>query len=287
MKKKILVLIAAVTCVLGAAFINSDDTSAKTIICTGAGNGSWPKEYCAGELYRNDTNNVKTTCRGSSADQGKCRLYVNNNTTCAGIPTSSCSTAKSSFVDGVTTILTSSTNLDPCGSMQSGEEQNKCKKTNWKYYYKAKPSDKSSSTDDPDGGGDSDSGDGDDDGSSESSTSTEIIKPDEGACATILSAWCSKGDTDGEGIKNLIKFVADILTGAVVVAGTVGLVICGVLWMTARENEAQVATAKRRMLDIVIGMVAWILVYALANLFIPKNEVDIKNSSSIVMEIKK
>ena len=85
----------------------------------------------------------------------------------------------------------------------------------------------------------------------------------------------------------MIKFVADILTGAVVVAGTVGLVICGVLWMTARENEAQVATAKRRMLDIVIGMVAWILVYALANLFIPKNEVDIKNSSSIVMEIKK
>ena len=62
------------------------------------------------------------------------------------------------------------------------------------------------------------------------------------------------------------------MTGAVVVAGTIGIIICGVLWMTARDNEAQVATAKRRLLEIVIGIVAWGLISVLINFLIPQEE---------------
>ena len=66
-----------------------------------------------------------------------------------------------------------------------------------------------------------------------------------------------------------------------VVAGTIGIIICGFLWMTARDNEAQVAKAKKRMIDIVIGIVAWILLALIANLFIPKDSTKIQSDAGI------
>jgi hypothetical protein len=63
----------------------------------------------------------------------------------------------------------------------------------------------------------------------------------------------------------------------IVVAGTVGIIICGFLWMTARDNEGQVVQAKKRMLDIIIGIIAWVLLALLANLFIPKKSTDIED----------
>ena len=96
----------------------------------------------------------------------------------------------------------------------------------------------------------------------------------DGDCTTgvLSSEWCDGKD----GIGSIINMIVSILTGAVVVAGTVGIIICGFLWMTARDNEAQVAMAKKRMLDIVIGIVAWVLLALIANLFIPKSSGDIQ-----------
>jgi hypothetical protein len=52
--------------------------------------------------------------------------------------------------------------------------------------------------------------------------------------------------------------------------------------MTARDNEAQVAKAKRRMLEIVIGIVAWVLLALIGNLFIPKSSTDINSDVSYI-----
>lgn len=101
-----------------------------------------------------------------------------------------------------------------------------------------------------------------------------IADVSEGQCTSILpGGWCDGKD----GIGSIINMIVSILTGAVVVAGTIGIIICGFLWMTARDNEAQVAMAKKRMLDIVIGIVAWVLLALIANLFIPKTSSDIES----------
>lgn len=117
----------------------------------------------------------------------------------------------------------------------------------------------------------------DSDTNSDSSTTGgdgSIADVSEGQCTSILpGGWCDGKD----GIGSIINMIVSILTGAVVVAGTIGIIICGFLWMTARDNEAQVAMAKKRMLDIVIGIVAWVLLALIANLFIPKTSSDIES----------
>ena len=111
-----------------------------------------------------------------------------------------------------------------------------------------------------------------------------VVAPvDAGDCTSILpNSWCVADN----GISSVINFVVTILTGAVVVAGTVGIVLCGFMWMSARDNEAQVAKAKKRMLDIVIGVIAWVLLAFLANLFIPKKTSDIEGDISEAIRLQ-
>ena len=66
-----------------------------------------------------------------------------------------------------------------------------------------------------------------------------------------------------------------MLTGTVVIAGTVGIIICAVLILTARDNEQQLALGKKRLMQVIIGMIAWIMFSVLANLFIPKTSTKI------------
>ncbi len=120
----------------------------------------------------------------------------------------------------------------------------------------------------------SDSG-SDGDGGSSGGDGT-VADVNSGSCASILTAFCSEDGTVDLG--GLLGMFIAILTGAIVLAGTVGIIICGFLWMTARDNEAQVAKAKKRLLEIVVGIIAWVLLALLANLFIPKKSTDIEDN---------
>jgi len=93
-------------------------------------------------------------------------------------------------------------------------------------------------------------------------------------CASILKGFCGE-----DGIEKMLSLAINILTGLIVAAGTVGIIVCGVLWMTARDNQAQVEMAKRRIFEIVIGLVAWVMMGALINLLIPKTDVTIDTGS--------
>jgi len=123
--------------------------------------------------------------------------------------------------------------------------------------------------------GTSSSSDKSEDGGS-AATNSEIAEVNKGSCASILKSFCSEDGTVDLG--SLLGMIITILTGAIVIAGTVGIIICGFLWMTARDNEGQVAQAKKRMLDIVIGIIAWVLLALLANLFIPRTTDDIESN---------
>lgn len=111
---------------------------------------------------------------------------------------------------------------------------------------------------------------------SSAATNSEITEVKKGSCASILKSFCSEDGTVDLG--GLLGMIITVLTGAIVIAGTVGIIICGFLWMTARDNEAQVAMAKKRMLEIVIGIVAWVLLALVGNLFIPKSSTDIESN---------
>ena len=112
----------------------------------------------------------------------------------------------------------------------------------------------------------------------DSSTSESPVKIDpekENQCATILKDWCedakdkSKG---GETIENIIKFAISILSIGIGVLATIGIIVCGYLIMSARDNEAQVQKAKKRLLEIVIGVVLWALGALVLLLIIPDSE---------------
>ncbi len=108
----------------------------------------------------------------------------------------------------------------------------------------------------PDDGG----GDGDD-------PAQETMELDSD-CAEILKVFCPQDGDNGDAIVELFKFVVNILAAGVVVAGTIGIIVCSMMWMTARENENQVRKAKTRLVEIVIGMVLFIMIDLVINMLL-------------------
>lgn len=103
---------------------------------------------------------------------------------------------------------------------------------------------------------------------------TKPVMADDPECelAVLPDEWCD-GSND---IMDVVKFVLNTLATGVTMVGIVGIVICGVTYLTARDNEAQVAKAKKRLIDTVIGVVIWVLFALGANsiitLLVPKAE---------------
>lgn len=72
-----------------------------------------------------------------------------------------------------------------------------------------------------------------------------------------------------QGIKGVIVFVVNILSVLVGVVGIIGIVIVGIQYMTAGGNEEKTRKAKRRLFEIVIGMVAYALIAVVLNWLLP------------------
>ena len=82
---------------------------------------------------------------------------------------------------------------------------------------------------------------------------------------------------------DLPTLVLNILTAGVIVAATIGIIICGYTVLTAREDVSRVEKAKRRLWEIVIGLVAWVLGAALIHFILP--HADTSSLESIVRNI--
>ena len=103
--------------------------------------------------------------------------------------------------------------------------------------------------------------------------SVKLDPEKENQCATILRDWCDEAENDGEKtLMDMIKFTITILSVGIGVLATIGLIVCGYLIMSARDNEAQVQKAKKRMVEIVIGIVLWALGALALLLIIPDSE---------------
>jgi len=79
----------------------------------------------------------------------------------------------------------------------------------------------------------------------------------------------SEKDENGAGIKRILKLIVEIMTIGIGILGVLGVTIVGIQYLTAGGSEEKTRKAKRRMLEIVIGLVAYVLIYALLQWLIP------------------
>ncbi len=70
-------------------------------------------------------------------------------------------------------------------------------------------------------------------------------------------------------IENLLNLVLVILTAGIGIAASVAFVVAGVLYSTAAGSAAQVQKAKTMILNTVIGLIAYSLLWAFAQWLIP------------------
>lgn len=69
-------------------------------------------------------------------------------------------------------------------------------------------------------------------------------------------------DKNGSSINHTLKFVVDVMSIGIGILGVIGITIVGIQYLTAGGSEEKTRKAKRRMFEIVIGLVAYVLIYA-------------------------
>lgn len=99
------------------------------------------------------------------------------------------------------------------------------------------------------------------------------IAPDnEVRCTSILDPSLCESD-DGSAIQQILIFIIETMSIGVGTIGAIGFMRCGYIIMTARDNVSSVEKAKTRILEIVIGIVAWALLASTIYLVTPRTEV--------------
>lgn len=71
------------------------------------------------------------------------------------------------------------------------------------------------------------------------------------------------------GIEGILNMVLLVVTTGVGIAAVGSIVFAGILYITARDNAAQVSKAKTMIMNTVIGVVAYILMWAFLEWIIP------------------
>ena len=76
---------------------------------------------------------------------------------------------------------------------------------------------------------------------------------------------CKCDDGKGSSIKDVLQLVVEIMTIGIGVLGVIGILIVGTQYLTAGDSEEKTRKAKRRLFEIVIGLIAYAIFYAILN----------------------
>lgn len=76
-------------------------------------------------------------------------------------------------------------------------------------------------------------------------------------------------DDKGSSILYILNLAVDILTMGVGILGVIGITWVGIQYLTAAGNEEQARKAKKRMSQIVVGLIVYALIYAIARWLMP------------------
>lgn len=80
---------------------------------------------------------------------------------------------------------------------------------------------------------------------------------------------CDDSGEEGGGIFAILLIVLNVLTFGVGIAGTLGIVIAGIMYLTARDDQGQLVKAKNMLINIVIGLVAYAVMWAFLQWLLP------------------
>ena len=72
-----------------------------------------------------------------------------------------------------------------------------------------------------------------------------------------------------EGIEKVLSITVDIMTAGIAILAVIGIVISGIQYLTAGGNEDKLKKSKRRIFEIVIGLAAYVIIYALLKWLLP------------------
>lgn len=95
---------------------------------------------------------------------------------------------------------------------------------------------------------------------SNSNSDSKNTPPADAKTAILPSDWK---------IEDILNMVLVVVTTGVGIAAVGSIVFAGVLYITARDNAAQVSKAKTMIMNTIIGIVAYILMWAFLEWIIP------------------
>lgn len=78
-----------------------------------------------------------------------------------------------------------------------------------------------------------------------------------------------KDDGKGCGVFTILNLILEILSIGIGILGVIGIMVVGIQYMTAADNEQQTAKAKRRITEIIIGLIAYAILYAASQWLLP------------------
>lgn len=97
---------------------------------------------------------------------------------------------------------------------------------------------------------------------------TSLVFADDKCPKTSILKISGKCD-NGEAIFDILGIGLTVVTYGVGAAAIIGVLITGYQYITARDNSAQVAKAKNRLLQIVIGLVVWVMIWGILQFLLP------------------
>lgn len=97
------------------------------------------------------------------------------------------------------------------------------------------------------------------------------------ACKTKTSIIKVDCDLDGDGqtdkdanpIWGLLLMVVNILTAGIGIVAVGGIIYAAILWTTAEDKNAQIVKSKETIFNVVVGLVAFALLYSFLQFLIP------------------
>ena len=90
-----------------------------------------------------------------------------------------------------------------------------------------------------------------------------------GDCPKTAILKITSGCNDGSAMFDILGMVLSVVTYGVGAAAIIGVLITGYQYITARDNSAQVMKAKKRLFQIVIGLVVWVMIWGILQFLLP------------------
>lgn len=87
---------------------------------------------------------------------------------------------------------------------------------------------------------------------------------------TAILSGCDCGGENGDSVIEILNLVVNIMSIGIGILGVIGITIVGIQYLTAGGSEEKTRKAKRRMFEIVLGLVAYVVIYALLKWLLPE-----------------